>query len=93
MLQLNTKLVGASLCALAVLLAWAGVLLLRPPRRDPLEALVIAIVPLALLASLFWFGVRDIAASVLVLIAVLCAAGFVMARAQHPKAGPGDMRQ
>lgn len=61
--------------ALAVLLAWVGVvLLMRPVRKDGL-ALLAAAVPLALLASLFWLGVRNIAAGCLLLIALLAAAG------------------
>lgn len=61
--------------ALAVLLAWAGVaLLIRPMRKDGL-ALLVAAAPLALLASLFWFGVRNIAGGCLMSIALLAAAG------------------
>ncbi|MEO6968751.1 MAG: TMEM43 family protein [Rhodanobacteraceae bacterium] len=65
--------------ALALLLAWAGTLLLLPARRrDELIALLLAIVPLALLACVFWFGVRNAAAIILVLIAILAAIGVVL---------------
>ncbi|MEO7148925.1 MAG: TMEM43 family protein [Rhodanobacteraceae bacterium] len=59
---------------LAILLGWAGaLLLLLARRRDGLAALLLAIVPLALLASAFWFGVRNAVAIVLILIAILAA--------------------
>src|SRR5579883_383699 len=59
---------------LAILLAWAGVLLILPmSRRDEWLALAAGIVPLALLACLFWFGVRSIAAVVLLAIAIAAA--------------------
>lgn len=63
---------------LAILLGWAGVvLLLSARRRGELGSLFIAIVPLALLASMFWFGVRNAVAIVLLLIAILAAIGAV----------------
>lgn len=60
---------------LAVLLAWAGVALLLPGsrRRDRVLALAIAIVPLALLAAIFWFDLRMLAFVVLLAIAILAA--------------------
>lgn len=64
---------------LAILLGWAGVmLLLTARRRDELGSLFIAIVPLALLACMFWFGARNAAAIVLVLIAILAAVGAML---------------
>lgn len=60
---------------LAVLLAWAGVLLLQHPRRDPIFALLGACIALALLAATFWFGVRNLAAWILLVIAILAALG------------------
>ena len=64
---------------LAVLLAWAGVAMLLPGsrRRDRVLALVAAVVPLALLAAIFWFDVRMQAFVVLLAIAIL--AGVVAA--------------
>lgn len=59
---------------LAILLAWTGALLLLA-RRDPILALLSAIVPLALLDAAFWFSVRNATAWVLVLIAILAAIG------------------
>lgn len=60
---------------LAILLAWAGVLLMLPARkRDEWLALAAAITPLALLACLFWFGVRNVAAIILLAVAILAAA-------------------
>ena len=65
---------------LAVLLAWAGVDLLLPGvrRRDRGLALAIAIVPLALLAAVYWFDLRMLAFAILVLVAALAgvAAGW-----------------
>lgn len=62
--------------ALTVLLAWAGVLLLLPTsRRDEWNALLIAVPPLALQACVFWFGVRNVAAIALLLIAIMAAIG------------------
>jgi hypothetical protein len=60
---------------LAVLLAWAGVALLLPGSRgrDRVLALVVAIVPLALLAAVFWFDIRMLAFVVLLAIAILAA--------------------
>ena len=57
---------------LALLLAWAGVALLLPRARqhDRVLALAIAVVPLALLAAIFWFDVRTLSAATLILIAV-----------------------
>ena len=71
---------------LAVLLAWGGaVLLMWPARKDGL-ALLAATVPLALLASMFWFGVRNVAAGCLLLIALLAAAGaWWLAKALHAR--------
>lgn len=64
----------------AVLLAWAGVDLLLPDarRRDRGLALAIAIVPLALLAAVYWFDLRMLAFAILVLVAGLAgvAAGW-----------------
>jgi len=64
---------------LAVLLAWAGAAMLLPTsrRRDRALALAIAVVPLALLAAVFWFDVRMLAFVVLLSIAIL--AGVVAA--------------
>lgn len=60
---------------LAVLLAWAGVawLLPRRLRRDRLLSLAMAVVPLAILASVYWFNVRTLAATILVVVAALAA--------------------
>jgi hypothetical protein len=64
---------------LAILLAWAGVLLMLPRhRRDEWLALGAAIAPLALLACLFWFGVRNITAIVLLAVAILAAIAAVL---------------
>ena len=64
---------------LAILLAWAGVLLMLPRhRRDEWLALGAAIAPLALLACLFWFGVRNITAIVLLAVAILAAVAAVL---------------
>jgi hypothetical protein len=75
--------------ALALLLAWAGVLLILPPaKRDEWLALGAAVAPLALLACLFWFGVRNITAFVLLAIAILAATAAVLrARRLRFKAG------
>lgn len=61
---------------LAVLLAWAGVALLLPPRfrRDRVLPLAIAVVPMAVLAAVFWFDVRAWATAALVAVAVVGAA-------------------
>jgi len=68
---------------LAILLGWAGVLLLLSARRrDELGSLFIAIAPLALLACMFWFGVRNAVAIVLLLIAILAAVGAAF-RSRH----------
>ena len=60
---------------LAVLLAWAGITMLLPGsrRRDRVLALAIAVVPLAILAVIFWFDVRTLAAAILALVAVAAA--------------------
>lgn len=57
---------------LAVLLAWAGVALLlpRPMRGDRLLSLAAAVVLLAILAAVYWFGVRTLADSALIAVAV-----------------------
>lgn len=61
---------------LAILLGWAGLmLLLSARRRDELGSLFIVIVPLALLASASWLGVRNAIAIALALIAILAAIG------------------
>lgn len=60
---------------LALLLAWAGVLLLLPGRRNGMAALLIAIVPMALLTSALWFGERNVIAWILLGVAVLAAIG------------------
>ncbi|HEX7324747.1 MAG TPA: TMEM43 family protein [Rhodanobacteraceae bacterium] len=61
---------------LAVLLAWAGAaLLLRTAhRRDHLLAFALALVPLAVLAAVYWFNVRMRAFDALVALAVVAAA-------------------
>ena len=61
---------------LAVLLAWAGVawLLPRVRRHDRVLSLAVAAVPLAILAAAYWFEVRMLATSVLVVIAIIAAA-------------------
>ncbi len=69
---------------LAVLLAWAGVaLLLRAFRRRDagLLALAAAVVPLALVAAAYWFGVRTAVFAALIIVAVL--AGTVAAWRWH----------
>ena len=58
---------------LALLLAWLGLTLLLPSWRDRGASLLLAFVPLALLAAAFWFGVRNITAWVLVVFAALAA--------------------
>lgn len=60
--------------ALALLLAWLGVMWLASSWRDRGGALLLAFVPLALLAAAFWFGSSNLVAWLLVLFAVL--AGF-----------------
>lgn len=61
---------------LSVLLAWAGaaLLLTRWRRRDPWLALAVAVVPLALLALVNWWGVRMPAAIALVFVVAAAAA-------------------
>ncbi|HET9817648.1 MAG TPA: TMEM43 family protein [Rhodanobacteraceae bacterium] len=61
---------------LAVLLAWAGVAWLLPHRLRHDRALspALAAVPLAALAAAYWFDVRNLAASILVVVVVLAAA-------------------
>ncbi|MBS0432678.1 MAG: hypothetical protein JSS21_09785 [Proteobacteria bacterium] len=60
---------------LAILLAWAGVLLVLPrARRDEWLGLAAACAMLAVLACLFWFGVRNAAAIVLLVVALIAAA-------------------
>ncbi len=61
---------------LSLLLGWAGVALLLPAvqRRRRAQALLIAVVPLALVAAGNWFGARTLLAVILVLIAVAAAA-------------------
>ena len=79
--------------ALAILLAWAGVLLMLPRnRRDEWLAFATAIAPLALLASLFWFGVHNIAAIVLLATAILAAVAAAL-RARQMKFHPGRQAQ
>jgi hypothetical protein len=74
---------------LALLLAWAGVMLLLPAWRDRGAALLLAFVPVALLAAAFWFGARNLTAWVLVLFAALAAFGaFLRWQAAAPL--PGD---
>jgi hypothetical protein len=60
----------------ALLLAWVGAAMLLPRehRRDRVLALSIAVIPLAVLAAVFWFDVRMLAASVLIAVAVAAAA-------------------
>ncbi|HJU25637.1 MAG TPA: hypothetical protein VJ722_03070, partial [Rhodanobacteraceae bacterium] len=61
---------------LAILLAWGGALLMFSPRcRDKWLALVAGVAPLALLACVSWFGVRNSVAIVLLAIGILAAAG------------------
>lgn len=61
---------------LALLLAWAGAALLLPRarRHDRLLSLAIAVVPLAILAAVFWFDVRTLAAAILILVAAAAVA-------------------
>ncbi|KAJ0339525.1 hypothetical protein COL154_014214, partial [Colletotrichum chrysophilum] len=61
---------------LALLLAWAGAALLLPyaRRRDRVLSLALALVPLAVLAGAYWFGVRTLVATGLVVLAVAAAA-------------------
>ncbi|HET7563057.1 MAG TPA: TMEM43 family protein [Rhodanobacteraceae bacterium] len=61
---------------LSVLLAWAGVALLlsHRDRHDRYLALAVAVVPLAVLAVVNWWGVRMPAAIALVFIAIAAAA-------------------
>ncbi|MGN6789452.1 MAG: TMEM43 family protein [Rhodanobacteraceae bacterium] len=61
---------------LALLLVWAGAALLLPRarRHDRLLSLAIAVVPLAILAAVFWFDVRTLAAAILILVAVAAIA-------------------
>lgn len=58
---------------LSILLAWAGVAWLLPRgfRRDRVLSLAIAVVPLAVLAAVYWFGVRTMTAGILIAVAVL----------------------
>ncbi len=74
---------------LAILLAWAGVLLILPrEKRDEWLALAAGIAPLALLACLFWFGVRNVVAIALLVIAVFAAvAAVVRARNSRVRLG------
>lgn len=69
---------------LAILLAWAGAAWLMPRRfgRDRVLSLAVAVVPLAVLAAVYWFNVRTLTATILVVVAVLAAvvAGW---RARH----------
>ncbi|HET9836269.1 MAG TPA: TMEM43 family protein, partial [Rhodanobacteraceae bacterium] len=60
---------------LALLLAWLGVTLLLPGWRDRGAAVLLAFVPLAVLAAAFWFGVRNITAGVLLAFAALASFG------------------
>jgi len=62
--------------SLALLLAWAGAAMLLPSarRHDRLLALAIAVIPLAVLAAVFWFDVRTLAAAILVLAAAAAVA-------------------
>src|SRR5690242_20337172 len=77
---------------LALLFAWAGMMLLLPAWRDRGATLLLAFVPLALLAAAFWFGVRNLTAWVLVLFAALAAFGaFLRWQAAAPL--PGDSSQ
>lgn len=61
---------------LALLLAWAGVAMLLPDarRHDRALALAIAVVPLAILAAVFWFDVRTLTAAILILVAIAAVA-------------------
>jgi hypothetical protein len=77
---------------LALLLAWSGVTLLIPRWRDRGATLLVAFIPLALLAAAFWFGARNLTAWVLVLFAALAAFGaFLRWQATAPLPGnPSD---
>jgi hypothetical protein len=76
---------------LALLLAWLGVTLLLPAWRDHGAALLLAFVPLALLAAAFWLGVRNITALVLVVFAALAAFGaFLRWKSVAPPDDPSD---
>ena len=78
---------------LAILLAWAGALMMLPRgRRDEWLALGVAAAPLALLACLFWFGVRNITAILMLVIAIL-AAGAAALRARNLKFRSGRQTQ
>ncbi|MGH8211904.1 MAG: TMEM43 family protein [Rhodanobacteraceae bacterium] len=78
---------------LAILLGWAGVLLILPrAKRDEWLALCAAVAPLALLACLFWFGVRNILSVVLLAIAILAAVATVL-RARSLKFHSGRQTQ
>lgn len=61
---------------LSVLLAWAGVAMLLPERfrHDRLLSLSVAVAPLAIIAAVYWFDVRTVAAVILVAIAVVAVA-------------------
>ena len=74
---------------LALLLAWLGVMLLLPQWRDRAASLLLAFVPLALLAAAFWFGARNLTGWVLVLFAALAAFGAFL-RWQVAAPLPGD---
>ncbi|HEX7130130.1 MAG TPA: TMEM43 family protein [Rhodanobacteraceae bacterium] len=79
---------------LALLLAWLGVILLVPGWRDRGAALLLAFVPLALLAAVFWFGVRNLSAWVLVLFAALAGFGaFLRWQASAPLPGEPSHRE
>ncbi len=78
---------------LAILLAWAGVLLILPRgRRDEWLALAAAAAPLALLACLFWFGVRNGTAIALLAIAILAVVAVAL-RARSLRFHPGRQAQ
>ncbi|MBS0382709.1 MAG: hypothetical protein JSR56_09760 [Proteobacteria bacterium] len=61
---------------LAVLLAWAGAawVLPRVRRHDRVLSLAIGVVPLAILAAAYWFGVRTLAGTILAVIAIVAVA-------------------
>ena len=69
---------------LAVLLGWAGAAMLLPAsrRRDRVLALVVAAVPLALVAAVCWFDVRMPAFVALLMVAIL-AGVFAAWRWRH----------
>lgn len=73
---------------LALLLAWGGVALLLPAARRNLrgQALAIAVVPLALVAAMPWFGARTWLGVGLVVVAVVAAA-FAAWRWRRPVRG------